>query len=74
MGVLGFSLCFLGVFFWGGVRQRIKPESEVLELRLKIIHPQSSHCGLAVMNPTSIHEDMSSIPGFTQWVKDLVLP
>ena len=24
-------------------------------------------------NPTSIHKDLSSIPGLTQWVKDLVL-
>ena len=25
------------------------------------------------MNPTSIQEDVSSIPGLTQWVKDLAL-
>ena len=27
-----------------------------------------------VMNPTSVHEHVSSIPAFTEWVKDLALP
>ena len=35
---------------------------------------RSSHCGSAVVNLTSIHEDTGLIPGLAQWVKDLVLP
>ena len=41
---------------------------------IKNLNFRSSHCGSAVMNPDSIHEDVGSIPGLAQWVKDLVLP
>ena len=33
----------------------------------------SSHCGSSITKHTSIHEDLSSIPSLTQWVKDSVL-
>ena len=33
-------------------------------------HNGDSHCGSAVMSPTSIHEDVSLIPGPVQWDKD----
>ena len=34
---------------------------------------QSSRCGSAVTNPTSVHDDAGLIPGLAQWVEDLVL-
>ena len=35
---------------------------------------RSSHCGPVVTNLTSIHEDESSIPGLSQWVRHPALP
>ena len=37
-------------------------------------YARSSHCGSVTTNLTSIREDAGSIPGNTQWVKDLGLP
>ena len=43
-------------------------------IKLDIIYG-SSHHGSLVTNLTSIHEqDVGSIPGLTQWVKDPALP
>ena len=40
----------------------------------KWIRIWSSYCGSVGSEPTSIHEDGSSIPGLIQWVKDSTLP
>jgi len=47
--------------------------SHSLPLTLKW-YSGSFHHGSAVMNLTSIHEDLCLIPDLTQWVKDPVLP
>ena len=51
-------------------------EKRSMEERKKIKRKEafwSSHCGSAVTDPTRILEDVGSIPGVAQWVKDPVL-
>ena len=35
---------------------------------------RSSHCAQQIANPVSIHEDVGSVLGLGQWVKDPALP
>ena len=44
----------------------------------RVVYLEYHYFGVPTMaqwltNPTSIHENMGSIPGLAQWVKDLVL-
>ena len=51
---------------------RVEPSSNTINVHVGR-ETRSSHCGLAKMNLTGIHEDTGSIAGLAQQVKDLVL-
>ena len=53
--------------------KRKKPDTDTVSDCIYRKQSRSSHCGSAVMNLTSIHEDAGSIPGLAQWVEDLAL-
>ena len=57
----------------GGVTIFISDKIAFKTKARKKYNEQTFHCGSVVMNLTSIHEDAVSIPGLTQWVKDLAL-
>ena len=40
-------------------------------IHINIYTPRDSHCGAVETNPTSIHDDVGSVPGLTQWVRDV---
>ena len=56
-----------------GINRKVGADDTPPWTPIEEIDFKGSHCGSAVMNLTRIHEDVGSIPGLAQWVRDLVL-
>ena len=65
---LGFFCCCCCYSLWS-----FKSPTGLLGISKESIEGNFLLCREAEMNLTSIHEDEGSIPGLTQWVKDLAL-
>ena len=52
---------------------QLKPTSDAWGSPSEIAKSWSSHSGSEVRNLSRIHEDMGSIPGLAQWVRDLAV-
>ena len=55
------------------VKKITHKEKQEKSCRIKINRPWSSHHGAAETNLTSNYEVSGSIPGLSQWVKDMAL-
>ena len=56
------------------VMKQVKLKCQELRCTIKMLSMGVPVIAQWAMHSASIHEDGSSIPGFTQWINDLALP